>query len=190
MKLKPRIYFRCENKIDGVVVTDTWYTLEKQINEQLKTFKDPETFNHNRTKNVVISFLDRAENLLEKNPDTIALLIELRERSQYPESWQVVMQTIKLVILALRAGYIPNMAQVTVKEKRRQSSKGSLPRTRNGMTPDERRIRDAQILADYGRSRLNKSAFMAYHMKRQTYKKGDGYLSGSGIRKVLDTATE
>lgn len=190
MKLKPRIYFRCENEIAGLVVTDDWYQLEEKIEEQLKTFKDPDTFYNNKSENIAISFINRAENLIEKTPSTIALLAELRERSQYPESWRLILQTIKLIILALRAGYIPGMAQVTVKEKRRQSSKGSLPRTRNGMTPDERRIRDAQILADYGRSRLNKSAFMAYHMKRQTYKKGDGYLSGSGILKVLNRATK
>ena len=170
MKLKPRVYFRCGNKIDGLIVTDEWYALEEKIDEQLETFLDASIFETNKSRNIAISFINRAENLIEKNPSTIALLAELRDKSQDPDYWRVIMQTIKLVILALRAGYIPDMAQTTVKEKRRQSLKGSRPRTRNGITPTERLERNKEILSHYEQTHLSISGFANKHAAKYTLK--------------------
>jgi len=181
MRAKPRIFFRCDNRIDGLIVTDDWYDLQEKIDEQLETFLNPSTFEQNKSKNFAISFIDRAEKLIEKNSDTIALLAELRDKSQDPDYWRVIMQTIKLVILALRAGYIPDMAQTTVKEKRRQSLKGSRPRTRNGITPTERLERNKEILSHYEQTHLSISGFANKHAAKYT-------LQPRQIRNILKKA--
>ena len=163
MKLKPRVYFRCGNKIDGLIVTDEWYALEEKIDEQLETFLDASIFETNKSRNIAISFINRAENLIEKNPSTIALLAELRDKSQDPDYWRVIMQTIKLLILALRAGYIPEMAQTTVKERRRQGVKARRPRTRNGITPPDRDKRNEEMIVHYQQTHLSISGFANRH---------------------------
>lgn len=67
-----------------------------------------------------------------------------------------------------------------------QSKRASKPRKTRNMTPEERDTRNANIRADYAKSKLELTAFAIHHEKNGTYEKGNGKkLSASGIKKVI-----
>ena len=111
------------------------------------------------------SFFDKAERLLKEHAphfdDQIKMIEDLRTIVSNVEFQEVFLMTLYVVTATYKAGTIPEMVKIGETHSNTQSIKGSKERTRDGMTPEERKIRNQKMIKQFQQKTLNSHLSMA-----------------------------
>ena len=182
--MKKRAYFEW-GVLDAMAVSDEWDAWRYDMREEMKALQDKDTFSECRDQNFGQTYLNHAAKIL--TGDGIVLVAELREKIKDHDAWLTFMQTLELVSLVNHAGEIPASSNMGKGHSLDQSIKAGKPRTRYGMTPEERAKRDAQILVEWeknlsNKNVLSKNSFAEYWGKRYN-------LGPISIKKILEKST-
>jgi hypothetical protein len=146
--------------LDSIIVSDEWDNLDYEMKEEQAGLMDPETFAECEFENNAHTYLNHAERILKLHGPLShgmeKLIDDLRKDAGQYESYHVFIRALRLFIAVVQAGTVPGLANMGADYGETQSIKGKKPRTRNGLTPTERKQRDKKIKKHFAKSRLTK----------------------------------
>lgn len=94
------------------------------------------------------------------------------------EAIKVCLLTVDMVVNVLRSGLLPELIEMGKSHSDSQSKKAKKPRTRGGLTPEDRAERNKKIIEAFKKSALTEKHWADKHAKKYE-------LSSSMIRKIL-----
>ena len=174
-----------ENLTDALVTSDEFdsfdYNLRQEIEELAKVDYDSQSDSW-KGNTLGYAYLWQTEKLLRAaglmDEYTFEMINELKERMAVYRDLRLMLQTIRLATITVRAGIIPEMAHFGEGFRKRQSKVASRHRTTGGLTPEERQGRNEKIVAHFKKTFLTLHGFATRHAAKYD-------LSPTSIKNII-----
>jgi len=164
MRAKPKLYVKCDGT-DSEILNSQYSMMDQIIDKELDAYIDKDVFELKTDETFADLFIRESSILLEQKGHfsygngLTSYIEDLRKKLKDYDFWRVFTQSLQFATFVYSSGIVSELAQIAVKQKRNQSEKGSKPKTVNGITPSERKIRNDKIIEHFKKSRLTVNHF-------------------------------